>query len=176
MDTEISEEIDKILNSILLSFFGHKVEYELNREGDQWRINLNIEDYERFVEDNSEILKAIQHYIRVCVHKKFPDDRTHFLLDIGMFRQNREIFLKDKIRTVAEEKVLQGGLTLILINLSSYERKVVHNLLVEVEGLETTSVGQGTHRKLIIRPTSEIGAKGMEEAQVLDIFVLSKTL
>jgi spoIIIJ-associated protein len=174
MDPIISEEIEKIINLILFPFYNKKTECEIEREGDQWRINLKIDEYEMFIENNSEILKAIQHYLRVSIHKKFPEDRTHFILDIGMYRQKRENILKEKIRSVAEEKVLQEGTTLILINLSSYERKVVHNLLVEVDGLETTSVGQGSHRKLIIRPTSEVGSKGMDEAKVIDIFSLEK--
>lgn len=141
----------------------------VEKEGDQWRVNINSDQNEILVGHKGEHIKAIQHVARVLVHRYFPDDRTHFLIDVGEFRRNREKILKQKIITVAQNQVIAGGTTVILMNLNGYERKLVHDILADVDGLETTSIGEDDKRKLIIRPTSEVGSKGLDQATILDI-------
>lgn len=50
------------------------------------------------------------------------------------------------------EKVLQTGQPVVLPYLGNYERFVIHNYLKDFDGVETKSVGEGTGRRLEIRP------------------------
>jgi predicted RNA-binding protein Jag len=65
---------------------------------------------------------------------------------------------------------LKQGLTVILVGLSGYERKLVHGILAEIKGLETSSVGPQDNRKLLVMPNSQIGNYGIENAKVVDLF------
>jgi spoIIIJ-associated protein len=143
----------------------------VSREGDQWRVTINSDHNDLLVGYKGENVKAIQHVTRVLIHKKFPEDKTHFLIDIGEYKRSREQIITGKITNLAEKEVLELGKTLILTGLTGYERKIIHGLLGEVAGIETTSVGESDNRKLLIRPTSgEIGANtGMDSAIVINI-------
>jgi len=163
----LAQQVAELIDPILL---GGDFEVDICKEADQWRVNISGSNLDILVGDSADVLRSLQHLLRVKMHSLFPKDRTHFLLDINDFRANREKLLKERARLIADLEVLNNGSTLILVGLSSYERRIVHNLLVEIEGLETTSVGQGSGRKLLIRPTSEIGSKGMDAAKVIDIF------
>jgi spoIIIJ-associated protein len=171
MDKQYKASVLEILTSLIDPVLGH-TDYEIDicKEADQWRINVDGDSLDAIIGEGAEVLRALQHILRVKVHKQYPKDRTHFILDIGKYRHDREVVLKSRARLIAEAEVLKNGSTLILVGLSSYERRIIHNLLVEIEGLETTSVGQGSSRKLLIRPTSEIGAKSMDAARVIDLF------
>lgn len=145
------------------------LEITVNKEGDQWRVNINSDQNEMLVGHKGEHIKAIQHVTRVLMHRKFPEDRTHFMIDVGEFRKNRESIIKSKVSMLAQFEVIDQGMTVILMNFNGYERKLVHDILTDIDGLETTSIGDDNSRKLIIRPTSEVGAKGLDHAKILDI-------
>jgi spoIIIJ-associated protein len=175
----MNEEFEKQLHDILkllVEPIAPNPAITLTREGDQWRVNINSEQNDLLVGYKGENIKAIQHITRVVIHKKFPEDRTHFLIDIGEYKRSREHVLTSKITNLAEKEVLELGKTLILTGLSGYERKIVHGLLADVGGIETTSVGESDNRKLLIRPTTgDLGiGMGMDSAQVISVDKLEK--
>ena len=139
------------------------------KEADQTRICILTQNNSIFLENRCEVLEAIQHYIRKIVHIKNPIDRSHFFLDIGYYNKNREYILSIKIPEMAQNIVLTKGKTVIMTHLSAFERLYVHNILADVNGLQTTSVGVDTNRKLLIIPTSEIGSSSLDDSTIFDL-------
>lgn len=170
MQQEYQEQLHSILK-LLIEPISSNPTIKISREGEQWRVVVNTDQNELLVGYKGENIKAIQHITRVIIHKKFPEDRTHFLIDIGEYKRSRETTLNATMVNFAEKEVLEKGKTVILSGLTSYERRIVHNLLTEIRGIETTSIGDEGSRKLIIRPTSgEIMAgMGMENSIILSI-------
>ncbi len=168
MEIEYKQQLVKTLQMVAGPMVDN-LTINVDKEGDQWRVNINSDQNEILVGHKGEHIKAIQHITRVLIHRQFPDDRTHFLIDVGEFRRNREQILKQKIIAVAQREVIERGTSVILMNLNGYERKLVHDILSDVDNLETSSIGEDEKRKLIIRPTSEIGAKGLDQSKILDI-------
>jgi predicted RNA-binding protein Jag len=169
MDQEYQDLLQKLIISITTPLIKEEVKLNFLKEGDQWRVNLTTAKESELIGEHKEILNSIQHITRVAMSKKFPGDRTHFILDINRFRLNREEFLNKTLMSLADSYVLKGGQTLILLHLSSYERRLIHQMMTEVSGLETISVGSGHDRRLIIRPTSDTGSIGMDKAKVIDV-------
>jgi predicted RNA-binding protein Jag len=168
MDSRVKDLVDKILTGTIPGLFGDgQISYE--KEADQYRIKITTSGHYPEDLDIKEISYALQHILRITVHKKFPDDRTHFLIDIDDFRNQREEKIRKLIPSLAENKVIIQGKTVVLMGLSGYERMIVHHLLSDIKGLETTSVGNGRSRKLLIMPDSETGASGMDQAIMVDI-------
>ncbi len=168
MDEQYKQQISKIINDIVTPICG-VVELDYVKEGDQWRVNVISPNGQQLFGYKGELLNALQHLLRVLIHRHNPDDRTRFLLDVGMTRQRREEYINKQIPEMAKEDVLKNGMTYIVQNLSSYERRIIHGMLAEVKGLETLSVGDGYSRKLLIRPTSEMGSLGMDNSKIIDI-------
>jgi predicted RNA-binding protein Jag len=144
------------------------------KESNQWRIILDVKNQEAFVENNFELLRSIQYIIRVAVHKVYPEDRTHFFFDVSNIRKNREQILSVRIPALTKDMVLGQGRSLILVNLSGYERLLVHQIVNEVKGVETVSVGNNKNRKLLIIPSSDVGSYNLDEALLLDLNEVSQ--
>lgn len=147
-------------------------EIEFLKEADQWRINIVVTpELEKVILGfNNELINALQHYVRIAIHRAYPEDRTHFILDVNTAKKRREQYITETIPKLGEEEVLRDGKSIIFVGLSSYERRLVHGIMVEVKGLETVSVGPQNDRRLILRPTSEAGgSSGIENARVIDI-------
>ena len=173
METQYKEQITKIINEIVEPISG-KVDLDFIKEGDQWRVNVTSDNGDKLIGYKGELLNALQHVLRVLIHKLNPDDRTKFILDVSLARQKREEYINKKIPQMAKEEVLKNGITFIIQNLSSYERRIFHSFLAEVKGLETVSVGDGYTRKLLIRQTSEIGSLGLDNSKLIDINQIHK--
>jgi predicted RNA-binding protein Jag len=168
MSEQIKSYIEKLIQlmiSPIVSLNG----IDVVPENSQFRVILNVSDNTALIEENCELLQSIQHIIRVAVHNKFPDDRTHFVLDVDNYNKKREKIISVNIPNLAHSKVLGEGKTIILINLTGYERLQVHNILLDVKGVETTSVGVGKNRKLLIIPTSDLGATSLEDSIIFDL-------
>lgn len=168
MDESLQAVIQDVLKLLVQPICGD-FQTEFVREGEQWRINLTGENTQRLLGFKGEILNSVQHLMRVIVHQRIPKDRTHFILDVGMARSKRERFINEEIPAMAKDEVLGMGLTIILKNLTSYERRLIHQMLQEVIGLETMSVGDGNNRKLLVRPTSDTGSLGIDNSKIVDI-------
>lgn len=171
MVEQILKKIQELLK-IILDGFLLECTFEVIRETDQYRIViycLDKQDVSRIWGKDGEILSALQHILRTLIHKSFPNYKIHFLLDLEKIKKGREEILQDRIPQVADDLVLKKGKIVVLVGLSGYERLIVHNILRNIKGLETQSVGVGDQRKLLILPTSEIGSQGIEESIILDI-------
>lgn len=168
MDQQYQDSVKQIISSVLDNI-SKPESYEFLREGDQWRINIVSKTPDDVYGHKGSLINSIQHLVRVITHKTYPDDRTHFLIDVNMMRKNREKYVNEEVPKMAQDDVLTLGKTVVINGLSSYERKIVHAMLVDVQGLGTTSVGKGNERKLLIRPDSDTGSLGMENSKVVDI-------
>lgn len=173
MPENIKLEIKKIIELIISPLTKiNKIEFVC--ENSQYRIILDLENKDVFLKNNCELLLCIQHIVRVMLHSKFPDDRTHFFFDVGNYNKNREHILGNQVPILAHDKVLAEGKSIILVNLSGYERLLVHNILLDVNGVETTSVGEGKNRKLLIIPTSDLGMLGLENSIIFDLNLIQE--
>lgn len=152
----------------LLQPMGIDPEFVVEKESNQFRVTVNSKTNP--IPNDPNFIFSLQHIARVVSHHAFPDEKNHFLLDIAGAKKGREKLISERVPVLAQEIVLTKGTTIILIGLSGYERKLVHGILSEIKGLQTTSVGEPQNRKLLVMPTSDAGIGGIENAKVVNLF------
>jgi len=72
-------------------------------------------------------------------------------VDIGGYKERRREALAAFARQVAEE-VRENGRERALEPMSPPDRKVVHDTIAEMDGIETGSEGEEPRRRVVIRP------------------------
>ena len=159
----IKNKILETLNLLILPVCPD-ASFEVSSEGKQFRINIVTGSPNLLLED--EFLSASQHLLRLCVHVFDNENRDKFLLDVNNTRQNKEIALKSKIPEIVYQRVLLGCKTVILCGLNSYERLIVHKLLLDVKNITTKSVGLEPNRNLLISPEN---SQGTNNSVIIDI-------
>ena len=174
MELQYKQQLLEVLGGLIEPIVSG-AEYDVLKEGDQWRVNVVTDNDEDLIGEKGETVRAVQHVARVIMHQKYPQNRTHFLIDVGEYRKQREKTIKSKIAMLARYEIIEHGNTVIILGLNGYERKLIHNILADISGLETTSIGSPESRKLIIRPTSEVGSKGIDQAKMLELKDLEAT-
>ena len=76
-------------------------------------------------------------------------NRIRVILDIEGYKEKREKTLEDLAEKVAKT-VIKTKKSVKLEPMQAYERKIIHSKLQDNPKVETTSIGEEPHRKVVI--------------------------
>ena len=96
-------------------------------------------------------LHAIEELVRAVVQRETGGHGARIHVDVAGYRAKRRAALEQFTRQVAE-KVLESGEEQALESMNAPDRKVVHDTVGEIDGLETSSEGEDPRRYVVIRP------------------------
>lgn len=96
-----------------------------------------------------DVVQALQELTRLAV-QQHTGEFSRLILDVAGSRQRREGEL-ERLVEAAIEKIVAGASQAALPPMSSYERKLVHDLVSE-RGYQSASVGEGPDRHTVISP------------------------
>ena len=108
------------------------------------------EDMSLLIGRHGQTLEAIQELTRMVVGRRL-DQRVRVIVDVEDYRKRREARLEEHAREVAE-RVRDTGREEELEPMNSYERKLVHDAVADVDGVETESRGVDPERYVVILP------------------------
>ncbi len=95
---------------------------------------------------------ALQDVTRTVVQKHFPNRTDRILVDVAGYRERRAAALRRFTTEIAAD-VLESGSERALEPMSAADRKVVHDTVVTIEGVASSSQGEEPHRFVVISPT-----------------------
>ena len=96
-------------------------------------------------------LGALQELARTVVQSRTAGPTERILVDVAGYRAKRSEALQRFTRQVAEE-VLASGSEQALEPMLAPDRKVVHDAVTDIEGVETRSEGEEPRRYVVISP------------------------
>lgn len=97
-----------------------------------------------------ETLDALQ-YLASLVANEHSCGYYRVVINIGNYREKRESTLEALAKRTAGQ-VLRTGRSRSLEPMNPYERRVIHTAVQNIEGVESTSIGDGAHRRVVIIP------------------------
>jgi spoIIIJ-associated protein len=96
-------------------------------------------------------LQALEELVRAVVQHAAGGQSARLHLDVAGYRERRREALAAFVGQVANE-VRDSGSERALEPMSPPDRKVVHDTVAELDGVETTSVGEEPRRRVVIKP------------------------
>jgi spoIIIJ-associated protein len=96
-------------------------------------------------------LQAIQELTRTAVLRETGMREGWVIVDVAEYRVKRRAALEKFALQVADQ-VTSGGNAVRLDPMPPADRKVVHDILNTVDGVETTSEGEEPRRRVVVRP------------------------
>ncbi len=99
---------------------------------------------------NGQSLEALEHIVNLIVNRS-SETRVKINLDTDGYRLRQEERLL-ALAAKAADQVKASGKTFRFDPMSSKERRIIHLALKNVEGLETFSEGEGSFRKVVVKP------------------------
>jgi spoIIIJ-associated protein len=118
--------------------------------GDEDGGDEDEEDMGLLIGRHGQTLDAVQELTRVVVSHR-TGLRCRVIVDVEDYKKRQRARLASKAREVAK-RVARTGREEALDPMNPYERKVVHDAVAEVSGVESSSRGEDPDRRVVIRP------------------------
>ena len=112
------------------------------------RIDVNGDGSEALLFHRGEALRALQTIVNTAFRRQLGEDRK-VLVDCQGFRRDKDAELRQMARFLAE-KVRASGASQEMGPLNSYERRIVHMAVAEVEGVASESIGDAAVKMVTI--------------------------
>lgn len=146
------ERIKDLTESLLTSLGVSEYQLEIDRdlENELVCVSIDLEDPGMMIGFKGRTLNSFQQILSLMINNS-PEEYQRILVDINNYRQEQD----DRLREVASraaEKAVETGQEVRLLPMSSYERRLIHMTLSDDPQIETYSEGEGSSRRIVIKP------------------------
>ena len=151
LSTEEQEKAIKNIDNFLKEFFksiNENVKYEFNSTDSYINVNIENENLGFLIGYRGETLYSFQN-ILTAVAGKGIDNKIRVILDIQGYKEKREKTLEELAEKVAKT-VIKTRKPIKLEPMEAYERKIIHSKLQQNPKVETVSVGEEPHRRIVV--------------------------
>lgn len=97
-----------------------------------------------------QTLEAVQELLRSAMQREFQR-RSRVVVDVEGYRARRLEKLEEKAKEAVDE-TLRTGESVRLEPMDAFERKAIHRLVADIEGVESRSQGRDPARRIVIEP------------------------
>jgi spoIIIJ-associated protein len=154
MSIETQQELAGGFVRDVVARFGIEATTTVRRtEDDGIYISVEGENLGLLVGPKGATVEALQELTRTVVQRHTEEHTSRIVVDVGGYRERRAAALRQFV-TEAAADVLRTGSPEALEPMSPSDRKIVHDTVNDLEGLETTSEGVEPRRYVVIRPAS----------------------
>jgi len=154
MSIETQQELASSFVKEIVARFGIDADTKVQRtEDDGIHISVEGDNLGLLVGPKGATVEALQELTRTVVQRHTEEHTSRIVVDVGGYRERRAAALRQFVLDAAAD-VLASGSPEALEAMSPSDRKIVHDTVNELEGLETTSEGVEPRRYVVIRPAS----------------------
>ena len=145
-----NDEVSRYLTKIIALMGVGEVSITVNKSEKNaiYTISGNPDEQRILIGRRGETLDALQYLSRLVANMS-GEDYDRVALNVGNFRQKREVSLRTLAKRNASQ-VLKYGRNVSLDPMNPYERRIIHTAVQEIEGVHSFSVGSDASRRVII--------------------------
>ncbi|SCI02642.1 R3H domain [uncultured Ruminococcus sp.] len=137
----------------VLSKMGLDVTIEQEMKEDSAVLTLVGENLGILIGRHGETLDSLQ-YLTSLVCNRVEGSYFRVTLDCGNYREKREEALKELAKKISV-KVKRTGRSQTLEPMNPYERRIIHAVLTDIEGVTSKSKGEEPNRRVVVISTSK---------------------
>jgi spoIIIJ-associated protein len=166
MSIETQQQLASDFVKEVVARFGIEATTSARRtEDDGIYISVDGDNLGLLVGPKGATVEALQELTRTVVQRHTEEHTSRIVVDVGGYRERRAAALRQFVLDAAAD-VLRTGVPEALEPMSPSDRKIVHDTVSELEGLETTSEGVEPRRYVVIRST--VAATTADTAETAD--------
>ena len=133
----------------LLDVLDFDGDIDLDVEGDRAIVSIDGgTDLTKLVGRKGEVLDALQELTRLAVQQS-TGERSKLMLDVAGWRANRRSELST-LGIDAAKRVLESGEREELTPMTPFERKIVHDAVAQIDGVDSESTGVEPSRRVVV--------------------------
>lgn len=132
--------------------FDSTAKVTLVEEGTTLQAQVTGDDLGRLVGNRAATLQSLEELARTAMHRAAAGRRYHRIqVDVDNYRARRREALSKFARELAES-VADSGVSKAMEPMGAADRKLIHDAVAEVDGVETVSEGRDPRRYIVLHP------------------------
>lgn len=147
--SDIQDSIKEFLSD-LLKLMDLDVKFESNLREKQINIKMFSDNNAILIGKNGQTLSALTTIVKQYIFNQigiYP----YINLDVENYKDKQVMYLERLAKNIARE-VRNTKQPVIMENMNSYERRIVHNVLTNFKGVITESEGEEPNRHVVVKP------------------------
>ena len=149
MSSDDDAAIRKYLTTIITGMGIEDITINSHEEEEETVYELiTNESHGALIGRHGETLDAVQYLVRLYANKN-TQGKKKVSLNVGDYREKRAESLKE-FATRAANQVLKYGRNVKLDPMNPYERRIIHTVIQQIEGVTSHSVGYDSERRVVI--------------------------
>jgi spoIIIJ-associated protein len=136
----------------LTDAFGFETTIEASVDGSEIEVRVGGDSLGLLIGPGGRTLLAVQDLARVAAQRRLGDHDTRLRVDVAGYREKRRQALERFAVTVADQ-VKETGVARALDPMPSADRKVLHDVLSDIEGVSSRSEGEDPNRRVVVSPS-----------------------
>lgn len=137
----------------VFSKMGYEVSIEIKEDADGAVLDISGDNVEEIIGKKGEVLDSLQ-YLSSLVCNRIDREYYRISTDCNGFRERRKAQLERLARKVGNN-VKRNGRTTALEPMNPYERRIIHSVITDIEGVTSHSKGEDPYRKVIVSSTEK---------------------
>jgi spoIIIJ-associated protein len=148
---EEQAELAEAFTRGLVERFGLPATVGARPEGDDdVTVDIQGADLGLLIGPRAATVDAIQELVRTAVQRRIGGHGARIHVDVAGYRARRQEALAEFARQAAQ-KALESGRDQVFEPMSPVDRKIVHDIVNEIEGVATVSEGEEPRRRVVIK-------------------------
>jgi len=143
---EVREVVERILDAI-----GVQARIDITETGETLTATIVARELGLAIGKHGQTIDAIQYLANAVVWRGRGEERKAVVVDAAGYRARREATLESLAKRSAE-RAISSGRSVELDPMTAVERKVVHIVLKETDGVVTRSEGTEPNRFVVVDP------------------------
>ena len=143
--TQIKKEAEEFFQKITDDF-----KIDVSSEKETVFVRVNIETPQIFIGEGGQTLAEIQHLLKIILKKRIKEI-IYLDLDINDYKKKKNQYLKEMVKTIADEVALTKK-ERYLPPMLAYERRIIHLEIAERKDVSSESIGKEPKRRILISP------------------------
>src|SRR5436309_132284 len=139
----------------LIERFGLPVPVTARAEGDDdVMVDVDGQDLGLLIGPRASTVDAIQELVRTAVQRRIGGHGARIHVDVAGYRAQRQAALAEFARQAAQ-RALESGRDQVFEPMSPVDRKIVHDIVNEIDGVGTVSEGEEPRRRVVIKALAD---------------------
>jgi spoIIIJ-associated protein len=135
----------------LASAFVDDPTVDLDIDGTELDVRVTGGELGLLIGPGGRTLIAVQDLARVASQRRLGDHDTRLRIDVAGYREKRRDALQ-KFASAVAAQVIDSGSPKALEPMPSADRKIVHDAIIEIDGVTSRSDGDDPMRRVVISP------------------------
>ncbi|MFI3260772.1 MAG: R3H domain-containing nucleic acid-binding protein [bacterium] len=145
------KELDEVIKSYLTEVAGGlntKIDFEIKENFSRKTLNIKTDNGSCLIGKNGNVIDALEKLVRQKIFNNY-NVYYNISIDVEDYRNKKLKNIISLAKKTAYE-VQKTNISVILDSMTSFERKIVHDELSQIDGIKTISKGEEPNRAIVI--------------------------